>query len=51
MTSRDRGATRDAYFQMTDSTETKTATSRMPSHFAYNIRNREGGVSVTRSTS
>ena len=28
---------------MTDSTETKTATSRTPSHFAYNVRNREGG--------
>ena len=28
---------------MTDSTETKTATSRTPSHFAYNVRNRESG--------
>jgi hypothetical protein len=28
---------------MTDTNETKTATSRMPSHFAYNVRNREGG--------
>ena len=28
---------------MTDSNETKTATSRTPSHFAYNVRNREGG--------
>ena len=28
---------------MTDSNETKTVTSRSPSHFAYNIRNREGG--------
>jgi hypothetical protein len=30
-------------FTMTDSNETKTATSRTPSHFAYNVRNREGG--------
>lgn len=30
-------------FTMTDSTETKTTTSRTPSHFAYNVRNREGG--------
>jgi hypothetical protein len=29
---------------MTDTNETKTATSRMPSHFAYNVRNREGGA-------
>jgi hypothetical protein len=29
--------------QMTDSNETKTVTSRTPSHFAYNVRNREGG--------
>ena len=28
---------------MTDSTETKTASSRTPSHFAYNVPNREGG--------
>jgi hypothetical protein len=28
---------------MTDSNETKTATSRTPTHFAYNVRNREGG--------
>ena len=28
---------------MTDSNETKTVTSRTPSHFAYNVRNREGG--------
>jgi hypothetical protein len=28
---------------MTDSTETKTVTSRTPNHFAYNVRNREGG--------
>ena len=29
--------------QMTDSNETKTVTSRTPSHFACNVRNREGG--------
>jgi len=28
---------------MTDSLETKTAASRTPSHFAYNVRNCEGG--------
>ena len=28
---------------MTDSTETKTANSRTPSHFTYNVRNRKGG--------
>ena len=28
---------------MTDTNETKTVTSRTPSHIAYNIRNREGG--------
>ena len=28
---------------MTDSTETKTVTSRTPCHFACNVRNREGG--------
>ena len=28
---------------MTDTNETKTATSRTPSHYAYNVRNREGG--------
>ena len=28
---------------MTDSTETKTVTSKSPSHYAYNVRNREGG--------
>jgi len=28
---------------MTDTNETKTATSRTPSHFAYNVRNREVG--------
>ena len=28
---------------MTDTNQTKTATSRTPSHFAYNVRNREGG--------
>ena len=28
---------------MTDSNETKTAASRTSSHFAYNVRNREGG--------
>jgi hypothetical protein len=27
---------------MTDSNETKTVTSRSPSHFAYNVRQREG---------
>jgi len=31
---------------MTDSTETKTVTSRSPSHFAYNIRNREGATII-----
>ena len=28
---------------MTDSSETQTVISRKPSHFAYNVRNREGG--------
>ena len=28
---------------MTDSNETKTVTSKSPSHYAYNVRNREGG--------
>jgi len=28
---------------MTDSTETQTVTSKSPSHYAYNVRNREGG--------
>lgn len=30
---------------MTDTNETKTVTSKSPSHFAYNVRNREGGDS------
>ena len=28
---------------MTDSTETQTVTSKSPSHYAYNVRKREGG--------
>jgi len=28
---------------MTDTNETKTVISKSPSHFAYNVRNREGG--------
>ena len=28
---------------MTDTNETKTVTSKSPSHYAYNVRNREGG--------
>jgi hypothetical protein len=34
--------------RLADSTETKTATSRTPSHFAYNVRNREGGDNFRR---
>lgn len=29
--------------RLTDSTETKTVTSKSPSHYAYNVRNPDGG--------